>query len=270
MTTPLVASVGWTVSHWFYRIDRVRWRSLPDEARRAAIEEARSLVGRLAGEEGMQFVPLAMIGKADVGFMVVHQDLWRHQQLTQELAATALGTCLEPVYSFLSLSEVSEYISTDADWAQTLIDEQKVDPTSPDFGTKMATFRKRMAHYVDARLHPKLPDNFPIVCFYPMAKARGEKNNWYALPFEERKKLMQGHGESGRKYATRLTQLITTATGLDDWEWGVTLFAGDLKAIRDVVYEMRFDEGSAIYGVFGPFYVGIRFGADDLASVLRL
>ncbi len=82
--------------------------------------------------------------------------------------------------------------------------------------------------------------------------------------------MMQGHGESGRKYATRLTQLITTATGIDDWEWGVTLFAGDLKAIRDVVYEMRFDVGSALYGVFGPFYVGIRFGADELESVLRL
>lgn len=270
MTTPLVASVGWTVSHRFFRLDRVRWQGLSDAARASAIEEACALVARLTGEEGMQFVPLAMIGKADVGFMAVHPDLRRHQQLAQELAATALGTCLEPVYSFLSLSEVSEYLSTDADWAQTLIDEQKVDPTSPDFAAKMATFRKRMAHYVDARLHPKLPDNFPIVCFYPMAKARGEDNNWYTLPFEERKKLMQGHGESGRKYATRLTQLITTATGLDDWEWGVTLFAGDLKAIRDVVYEMRFDEGSAIYGVFGPFYVGIRFGADELASVLRL
>ncbi len=270
MPSPLVASVGWTVSHSFHRIDRTRWQRLTVEARQAAVEEARAWMARVGAEEGMQLVPLAMIGKADVGFMAVHPDLWRHQQLAQELAATALGACLEPVYSFLSLSEVSEYLTSDADWARTLIDEQQVDPASADFGAKMTSFRKRMTHYVDARLHPKLPDNFPIVCFYPMAKVRGEKNNWYALPFDERKKLMQGHGESGRKYATRLTQLITTATGIDDWEWGVTLFAGDLKAIRDVVYEMRFDEGSAIYGVFGPFYIGIRFAADDLASVLRL
>ncbi len=270
MPSPLVASVGWTVSHWFYRIDRTRWRALPGDARRTAIGEASAWLGRALGEEGLQLVPLAMIGKADVGFMAIHSDLWRHQQLAQELAATTLGTCLEPVYSFLSLSEVSEYLSTDSDWARTLIDEQKVDPESPEFATKMASFRKRMGHYVDARLHPKLPDNFPIVCFYPMAKARGEERNWYALPFDERKKMMQGHGESGRKYATRLTQLITTATGIDDWEWGVTLFAGDLKAIRDVVYEMRFDVGSALYGVFGPFYVGIRFGAEELESVLRL
>jgi hydrogen peroxide-dependent heme synthase len=270
MTTALVPSIGWTVSHWFYRIDRVRWRGLAAEARRAAVEEARGWIAQTVGEEGMQLVPLAMIGKADVGFMAVHPDLRRHQQLGQELAASAFGTCLEPVYSFLSLSEASEYMSTDADWARELVEEQQVDPASPDFATKMASFRKRMSHYVEARLHPKLPDNFPIVCFYPMAKLRGEERNWYALPFEERKKFMQGHGESGRKYATRLTQLITTATGIDDWEWGVTLFAGDLKAIRDVVYEMRFDPGSALYGVFGPFYVGIRFGADELQSVLQL
>jgi chlorite dismutase len=270
MTSPLVASVGWTVSHWFYRVDRTAWRALSDEARRAALAEASGWLSRAAAEEGLQLVPLAMIGKADVGFMAVHSDLWRHQQLAQELAATVLGSCLEPVYSFLSLSEASEYMSTDADWARTLIDEQQVDPASPDFAAKMATFRKRMTHYVEARLHPKLPDNFPIICFYPMAKARGETRNWYTLPFAERKKLMQEHGESGRKYATRLTQLITTATGVDDWEWGVTLFAGDLKAIRDVVYDMRFDPGSALYGVFGPFYVGIRFVADELQSVLRL
>lgn len=270
MTTPLVPSIGWTVSHRFYRIDRARWRGLSDEARRAAIEEAGGWLARTVGEEGLQLVPLAMIGKADVGFMAVHPDLRRHQQLGQELAASVLGTCLEPVYSFLSLSEASEYMSTDADQARILIDEQQVDPASPDFATKMATFRKRMTHYVEARLHPKLPDNFPIVCFYPMAKARGESRNWYSLPFAERKKLMQEHGESGRKYATRLTQLITTATGVDDWEWGVTLFAGDLKAIRDVVYEMRFDAASAFYGLFGTFYVGVRFTPEELPDILKL
>jgi chlorite dismutase len=265
-----VPSSGWTVSHWFYRIDRARWRSLTAEARGTAIEEARGWIALTLAEEGMQLVPLAMIGKADVGLMAVHPDLRRHQQLGQELAASVLGACLEPVYSFLSLSEASEYMTTDADWARTLTEEQGVDPASPDFATKMETFRKRMSHYVEARLHPRLPDNFPIVCFYPMAKARGEQRNWYALPFEERKRYMQGHGESGRKYATRLTQLITTATGIDDWEWGVTLFAGDLKAIRDVVYEMRFDPGSALYGLFGEFYVGLRFGADELAETLQL
>lgn len=270
MTQALVPSAGWAVSHWFYRIDRARWGALSEAARTAALASTRDWLARLTAEEGLQLVPLALIGKGDVGWMAVHPDVRRHQQLGQEIAASGLGPCLEPVYSFFSLSEASEYMSTDADWARTLIDEQKVDPAGPDFAGKMDTFRKRMTAYADSRVHPRLPDAFPIVCFYPMAKAREAGRNWYTLPFDERKKLMQGHGDAGRRFASRVTQLITTATGIDDWEWGVTLFSADLKAIRDVVYEMRFDPGSAVYGVFGPFYVGIRFTADELAEVLKL
>jgi chlorite dismutase len=270
MPDALVPSRGWTVSHWFYRIDRARWHALDDASRDAAVTELRTWLGGAAGEEGMQLVPLALVGKGDVGFMAVHPDLRRHQQLGQEIAATAFGACLVPVYSFLSMSEASEYVTSEADWARTVVEEQKIDPTSPEFAKAMETFRKRIAAYTDARLHPRLPDNFPIVCFYPMAKAREAGRNWFTLPFDERKKLMQGHGESGRRYATRVTQLITTATGLDDWEWGVTLFAGDLKAIRDVVYEMRFDQASAVYGLFGTFYIGVRFTPEELPGVLRL
>jgi chlorite dismutase len=109
-----------------------------------------------------------------------------------------------------------------------------------------------------------------VICFYPMSKAREAGRNWYTLPFEERKALMGGHGSTGRKFAGRVQQLITSSTGLDDWEWGVTLFARDLKSIRDVVYEMRFDPGSAAYGLFGEFYVGLRFSPDRLAETLHL
>jgi len=127
-----------------------------------------------------------------------------------------------------------------------------------------------MAAYADARVHPQLPTDFPVICFYPMSKARGETRNWYALPFEERKKLMGGHATAGRRHAGRVTQLITSCTGLDDWEWGVTLWARDLKSIRDAVYEMRFDPGSALYGEFGAFYIALRFAPDELAEVLHL
>jgi peroxiredoxin len=270
MSDALVPSSGWPVSHWFYRIDRTRWCALGDAQRTAAVADVRSWLAGALGEEGLQLVPLALVGKGDVGLMAVHPDLRRHQQLAQELAATAFGACLEPVYTFLSISEASEYVSTDADWARVLIEDQKVDPTSADFTAKMDTFRKRIAAYTEARVHPRLPDNFPIVCFYPMAKAREAGRNWYTLAFDERKKLMQGHGDSGRRYASRITQLITSATGLDDWEWGVTLFARDLKAIRDVVYEMRFDAASALYGLFGTFYVGVRFTSEELPDILKL
>ncbi|MBI3770033.1 MAG: chlorite dismutase family protein [Deltaproteobacteria bacterium] len=270
MADALVPSSGWTVSHRFYRIHRTRWRALAAPERAAAVAELRAWLAGALVEEGLQLVPLALVGKGDVGLMAVHPDLRRHQQLAQELAATALGACLEPVYTFLSISEASEYVSSEADWARTLVEEQKIDPTSPDFTAKMETFRKRIAAYAEARMYPRLPDNFPIVCFYPMAKAREAGRNWYALSFDERKKLMQGHGDSGRRYASRVTQLITSATGLDDWEWGVTLFAGDLRAIRDVVYEMRFDAASALYGLFGAFYIGVRFTPEELPEILRL
>jgi hydrogen peroxide-dependent heme synthase len=270
MAESLVPSAGWTVSHWFYRIDRARWHAQSDAARAAAIDDTTAWLAPALAEEGLQLVPFALVGKGDVGVMAVHPDLRRHQQLGQEIAASGLGRCLTPIDAFLSISEASEYLSTEADWARMLIEDQKVDPASPEFATKMEAMRKRMGGYAESRMHPRLPERFSILCFYPMTKARTEHRNWYTLPFEERKKYMQGHGDAGRRHAGRVTQLITTSTGIDDWEWGVTLFASDLKAIRDVVYEMRFDPGSALYGVFGSFYVGIRLGVEDLASVLRL
>jgi len=266
----LTPSAGWGVLHLFYRIERARWRGFAVEARAAAIEE---FIGWLRGcmaEEDLQFVPLAGVTKYDVGFMAIHADLWRLQQLTQEIAGTALGSCLTPAYSFLSLTEASEYITSELDWAKLLITEQQLDPAAPEFAERFASLRKRTQTYADSRIHPRLPENYPLVCFYPMAKARRDQDNWYRLGFEERKRYMIAHGEAGRRFADRVTQLITTCTGIDDWEWGVTLFSRDLKAIRDIVYELRYDPASAIYGVFGSFYVGIRFPPEQLAVVLRL
>ncbi|MEO8601439.1 MAG: chlorite dismutase family protein [bacterium] len=270
MAEKLQDMVGWAVVHQYFRIDRARWRGMAEGERAAAIEEFAARLQQVGGEEGLQFVPMAGVAKADFGYMAVHPDLRRLQQLGQQLAATAFGTCLTPIYSFLSMSEVSEYMSTADDWRKQLIEEQHLDPASAEFAKSLAAFEQRMAHYAEARVHPQLPGDMPLVCFYPMSKARGETHNWYALPFEARKKLMGGHGTTGRKFAGRILQLITSCTGLDDWEWGVTLFARDLKSIRDVVYEMRFDEGSALYGLFGEFYVGVRFSPSELQQTLAL
>jgi len=266
----LIASAGWTVIHLFYRLDRIRWRTLAPHDRTAAIDEFTGWLQRQAGIEGLQLVPFAGVTKCDVGLIAIHPDLWRVQQLTQEVAATAFGACLVPVYSFLSLTEASEYITGELDWAKLLITDEKLDPAAPEFATRFTSLRKRTTMYAASRLHPQLPDNYPILCFYPMAKARRDQDNWYRLSFDERKGYMIAHGEAGRRYADRITQLITTCTGIDDWEWGVTLFARDLKAIRDIVYELRYDVASAVYGLFGSFYVGIRFRPEQLADVLRL
>lgn len=263
------ASVGWTVLHLYYRIDRARWRALAD--RPAAIAEFSAWLSSAAAEEGMQLIAMAGVTKSDFALMAVHPDIWRIQRLTQEVAATAFGSCLKPVYEFLSLSEASEYISNELDWTRQMVEEQKLDPASPEFAQRIAQMRKRTAIYAESRLHPQLPGpTYPMVCFYPMSKARRDIDNWYRLDFEQRKKLMLQHGDSGRRFADRITQLITTCTGIDDWEWGVTLFARDPKSIRDIVYELRYDEASARYGLFGGFYIGLRFEPDQLATVLHL
>jgi chlorite dismutase len=114
-----------------------------------------------------------------------------------------------------------------------------------------------------------MPD-WPVFCFYPMSKRRGENQNWYALPFEDRKELMAGHARVGRQYSGRVRQLITGSTGLDDWEWGVSLFAHDIFEIKSIVYEMRFDEVSARYADFGEFYVGLQLPVDELFRRLQL
>ncbi len=262
---------GWPVLHLFQRIDRARWLAMDEPTRSRAIDEFAALLEALAAESGLQFVPSGVIGKADVAFMAIHPDLRRIQQLSQEIAATRFGACLTAVYSFLSISEKSEYISTTGDQARKLIDEDGLAPSSPEFQKQVGAFAARMGAYAESRIHPQLPGaDFPVLCFYPMSKARGEGRNWYALAFTERKRLMASHADAGRRYANRVSQLITSSTGLDDWEWGVTLFTRDLKSIRDIVYEMRYDEGSALYGQFGPFYVSVRFTPGELRAALRL
>ncbi len=262
--------VGWPVLHQYYRIDRTRWLGMADDARKGAIEEFRNALTQCCTEEGMQFVALAGVAKSDLGIMAVHPDLKRIQRLGQQITSTAFGSCLQPVYSFLSMSEVSEYMSGPSEWAKQLIEDQKVDPASPEFGQGMERFRERIEKYAEARVHPQLPADMDVICFYPMAKRRGEKDNWYSLEFSERKRLMGGHAKAGRAFAGRVQQLITSCTGLDDWEWGVTLFSHDLKSIRDVVYDMRFDPASAIYGEFGEFYIGTRLDPAEIEEALCL
>jgi chlorite dismutase len=202
------------------------------------LSEPIDIDGALSAEElarkvGCQVVSVAMLGhKADVGIMALGPDLWRLRELQTGLRLAGL----EPVHSYVSLTEISEY-------AALLPDERK-----------------------QARLHPVLPpEGKPAFCFYPMSKRRSAADNWYALDFEARKDLMMGHGQVGRSFAGRVLQLITGSTGLDDWEWGVTLFGVRPDDLKDCVYQMRFDTVSARFAEFGPFFAGV---VADLSSVL--
>ena len=185
-----------------------------------------------AQAEGHQVTTFAVLGhKADLGFMALGPDLVRLRALQTSLQAAGLDLA----DSYVSLTEVSEY------------------------SRGMPEERLR------SRLFPQLPpDGMRAFCFYPMSKRRGEGHNWYSLPYAEREALMLGHGRVGREFAGRVVQLITGSAGLDDYEWGVSLFAVGPDDLKDVVYTMRFDEASARYADFGPFYTGVVADVDDV------
>src|SRR5262249_38738093 len=184
-------------------------------------------------------------------------DMARLQSLQYEL----LTGPLIPAWSYFSLTEASEYTSTDDDERARLAAEEGV--TDPDeVEARLGPWRERMGHYRENRLHPRLRLE-KAICFYPMSKRRAGADNWYALDFALRKQLMMGHARVGRGYAGRVLQLITGSTGLDDWEWGVTLLADDPAALKEIVYDMRFDEVSARYAEFGPFVTGLLLDPGD-------
>jgi chlorite dismutase len=208
--------------------------------------------------------------KADLGFMLITPDLHVANAVEKRLGLAFGPDVLVPVYSFLSLTESSEYTTKDDEYAGTLQREQKLEPGTPEFDKAMGEFSARMAKYKKDKLYPLLPV-WEVFCFYPMNKRRGAGGqNWFALPFEERKRLMAGHAKVGRTYHGKILQLITGATGLDDWEWGVTLLAHDTFDLKAIVYEMRFDPVSAHYAEFGEFYIGLSVPLDELLRRLQL
>jgi chlorite dismutase len=188
--------------------------------------------------DGDQVVPVAVLGhKADLAFMCLGDDLWRLRRFQSAVQRAGL----EVVDSYVSLTEVSEY-------AQGVPDELK-----------------------QARLYPQLPpEGKRAWCFYPMSKRRDPGANWFTLPYDERKDLMYEHGTSGRKFAGRVLQVVTGSTGVDDYEWGVTLFAQNPDDLKEVVYTMRFDQASAVYAEFGPFYTGMVASVDDVLREVGL
>lgn len=239
-------SEGWGVLHLFYTVDRKRAAAEPGAAKQ--VLDAVEALER----DGHQALVSATLGhKADLGIMALGPDLARLQAFQAELAAIPALTLAT---SFVSLTEISEYQSTEEQERERLAQHEGLDEAAIE--ARLEAWRMRMAKYREDKLHPCLPIK-RLLCFYPMAKRRRGKVNWYQLPFEERRRLMGGHARVGMTYAGRVLQLITTSFAFDDWEWGVTLLADDPVALKDILYEMRFDEVSAVYSDFGPFIVGL-------------
>lgn len=271
MSLPVVKlREGIHVMHLFYKIDRVRWSQPDGDASAEARRRLEALCAANPGPAAPRVSTFAVMGgKAELGFILYAAEAGQIAQMHRDLEACFPPGTLQTVYSYLSITELSEYASTEEDFKQMLVRGEKLEPGTEAFEKRWAEMMQKKSEYEHYRLHPELPD-WEVMCFYPMLKRRAPGDNWYSLDFDTRKKLMGGHARTGRKYAGRVTQLITSSTGLDDWEWGVTLVAHQLDDIRDIVYEMRFDEVSARFGEFGAFYVGLRMNPGELWGHLKL
>jgi chlorite dismutase len=249
---------GWYVLHQIFRLDRAMLREAAGPALEPMRESAEAALAELAAPDGggwSAVVPL--IGSVgDVMLVHFRPTIDAIGEAQARLNAEQLSDYLDPVYSFLSVTEAGLYHVTaelareaaarggavgDEEYCRRLAERSAAERESP---------------HVRRRLYPERPAELPYVCFYPMSKRRAAGQNWYALSLDERSRLMYAHGTTGRRYAGRVQQVITGAIGFDAWEWGVTLFARDPLDVKKLVTDMRFDEVSAAYAEFGEFYVG--------------
>jgi len=253
---------GWSVLHLMYRIRWSAVRGLSDADRAAVADEAaRALAVPDAGSTAF----VQMLGhKADLMFVCFRRGMEDLAQAQLALGQSRLGELLEPTTSYVSVVELGMYEMTAKLHEQV---GQKFTPGSDEFERAFDAEMESQRQRVMSRLFLDLP-KARYVCFYPMNKRRGETLNWYSEPFERRAAMMREHGVIGRQYAGRVTQVISGSIGYDDWEWGVDLFAQDPLVFKKLIYEMRFDEASAKFAEFGPFYVGLQFGSGELGALL--
>lgn len=241
---------GWYALHDFRRIDWVRFKGLGKSDQEDILEEATRFLAQAEmvtdAPEGTSALYTIVGHKGDLMFLHLRPTVDHLGALERAFASTRLADFTTQTYSYLSVTELSLYEATARGGGS---DDPAVLKQNP---------------FVQKRLYPAIPD-MPYICFYPMNKRRGETVNWYAADMEERRRMMREHGTTGRKYHDTITQMITGSMGLDDWEWGVTLFGTDPLPIKKLVYEMRFDEVSAKYAEFGPFHIGTRVKAAQLA-----
>lgn len=261
----LTPSEGWHCTHLYYRFNRAALARLSAEQ---LAQGRQHFVATLdpAGSQAPARLQTSIVSghKADFGLMLLDPDPLVIDDVHQRLFSGPLGAALEPTYSFVSLTEVSEYVPSVEQYGKRLVEEGEK-PDGPAYAAKLKAYESREVMMRKQRLTPDLPP-WPCTCFYPMNKKRKVGENWFLLDFDARSRLMAEHGRTGMTFGGKVTQLITVSLGLDDWEWGVTLWARRPEFLKDIVYRMRFDEASARYAEFGPFYVSY---ITDAAAVLE-
>lgn len=265
----LVPVSGWHCAHLYYRFDRARLRSLGTTELSDGCSDFVAALDPQAPRAPARLQTMIVSGqKADFGVIALDPNPLVIDAVHQRLLCGPLGSALVPSWSFISLTEVSEYVPTVEHYGRSLV-EKGLDPAGSEYQTQLRQYERRLEIMRRQRLHPDLPA-WPAVCFYPMNKRRDPGANWFLLDYPERERLMREHGETGLKFAGKVTQLVTAGLGLDDWEWGVTLWARNPEFLKDIVYRMRYDEASARYAQFGPFYVGYVVAAVEILKHCRV
>src|SRR5690349_10584913 len=253
-----------------FRFRRTAWRSLEPSQRKCILEEAVGVLtpmerGSKEGHPNQSAIYSQIGHKGDLILLHFRDSLEDLHRAEIAVARLQLADYLEPSHSYLSVVELGLYESSSKTYTQ--LAEQGFEPYSPEWNSGIAEVLQRQSAAMGPRLYPQIPAS-KYLCFYPMDRKRGEEKNWYQVPMPERQRLMHEHGLIGRRYAENVKQIITASIGFDDWEWGVDLFADDPLVFKKLIYEMRFDEVSAIYALFGSFYVGLRVEAMNLARLL--
>jgi hydrogen peroxide-dependent heme synthase len=257
---------GYSVLHQMMRIRWAAWRQLAATEKTAIVDEAAGVLGRMEQHPGGQSALFSLLGhKGDLMFVHFRPSFDELNLAELQLAQLRLSDFLEPTSSYLSVIELGLYESTIKAYRD--LKERGIEAHSEEWKREIADVLARQKEAMHPRLFPELPKH-RYVSFYPMDRRRGEAKNWYTLPIEERARQMNEHGLVGRRYAGEVRQIITGSIGFDDWEWGVDLFANDPLVFKKLIYEMRFDEVSAVYALFGQFYLGVRCPAAGLGKLL--
>jgi peroxiredoxin len=256
---------GSSVLHQMFHFRWAEWRKLAPAQQHEVLAEAGAALSKLEQHVSGQSALFSMLGhKAEL--MLIHFrnsfDHLKHVEL--EIARLRLNDYLEQTTSYVSVVELGLYESS-LKLYRTL-QEKGITPHTPEWDAAVADTVERQTEAMRPRLFPQIPPS-RYVCFYPMDRRRGEDKNWYSLPIEERQRQMEEHGMVGRRYAGTVKQIITGSIGFDNWEWGVDLFADDPVIFKKLIYEMRFDEVSAMYAIFGSFYVGMRVPAAKIEEL---
>jgi hydrogen peroxide-dependent heme synthase len=258
---------GSAVLHQMFHFRWAEWRKLGPTQQQEILAEAAAGLTKMEQHVNGQSALFSMIGhKADL--MLVHfrnsLDHLKHAEL--EIARLRLNDFLEQTTSYVSVVELGLYESS-VKLYRTLR-EKGIEPHSQEWNAAVEDTIMRQTEAMRPRLFPQIPPS-RYICFYPMDRRRGEDKNWYSLAIEERQRQMEEHGMVGRRYAGTVKQIITGSIGFDDWEWGVDLFADDPLIFKKLIYEMRFDQVSAEYALFGKFMVGMRVPAGKLGELFN-